>query len=201
MQSIQCGGSNFLLRYFPTLFYLILFWCLSLWAWWSIAQYLMGGWPPGLHPAGRGGNVPWTMSYAHHDLISSSAQYLFAFTCTSLSLSYLTFSGAAHGPIPIFGPFIPTIASQNSTLPFLGKRGISIFGNHTSYTYVTFSCAGVFSTAKRHTLDASTFGTLQHLIHTTSCSPHSTVWWRSYSREIFMGIWAGTLSLTFPTLI
>ena len=126
---------------------------------------------------------------------------LYAFASIYLSSGYLTSSSTTHGPIPIFGPFIPTIASQNSTLPFLGKRGISIFGNHTSYTYVTFSCAGVFSTAKRHTLDASTFGTLQHLIHTASCSPHSTVWWRSYSREIFMGIWAGTLSLTFPTLI
>ena len=201
MQSIQRGGNNFLLRYFPTLFYLILSWCLSLWAWLSTGQYLMGGWPPSLHFVGRGGNVPWTMSLAHHYLISSSAQYLSAFTCTSLSSGYLTSSGAAHGPIPIFGPFIPTIASQNSTLPFLGKRGISIFGNHTSYAYVIFSYVGVFSTAKRHAPDTSAFGTLQHLIHTASCSPHSTVWWRSYSREIFMGIWAGTLSLTFPTLI
>ena len=64
------------------------------------------------HLAGRGGNVPWKMSLAHHYLISSSAQYLSAFTCTSLSSSYLSSSSAAHGPIPIFGPFIPIIASQ-----------------------------------------------------------------------------------------
>ena len=135
----------------------------------------MASWPPGLYTTGRGGNVPQTMSPAHHDLISSSAQYLSAFTCASLSSGYLTSSGAAHGPIPIFGPFIPTIASRNSTLPLIGKKGISIFGNHTSYAYVTFSCASVFSSRKGHTLDASTSRMLQHLIHTASYSPRSMV--------------------------
>ena len=113
MQSIQCDGSNFLLRYFSTLFCLILLWCLSLRACLSAAQYLMGGRPPNLHPTGQGGNVPETMSSAHHDLISSSAQYLSTFTYTSLSSGYLTSSGAAHGPIPIFGPFIPTMRMTN----------------------------------------------------------------------------------------
>ena len=158
----------------------------------------MGGWPPGLHPTSRGGNVPRTMSPAHHDLISSSAQYLSTFTCTSLSSGYLTSSGTAHGSIPIFRPFIPIIAPRNSTLPLLRKKEISIFGNHTSYAYVSFSCINVFSTRKGHTPDTSAFGMLQHLIHIASYSPRSMVWWRSYNGEIFMGI---TLPFTFLTLI
>ena len=104
MQSIQCSGSSFLLKYFPTLFCLIFLWCLSLWAWLSTGQYLMGGWPPSLHPTSRGGNVPQTMSSARHDLISSSTQYLSTFTYTSLSSGYLTSSSTTHGPIPIFRP-------------------------------------------------------------------------------------------------
>ena len=139
----------------------------------------MASWPPGLYPTGRGGNVPRTMSPAHHDLISSSAQYLSTFTCTSLSSGYLTSSGTAHGSRPIFGPFIPIIAPRKSTLPLLRKKEISIFGNHTSYAYVTFSCINVFSTRKGHTPDTSAFGMLQHLIHIASYSPRSMVWWRS----------------------
>ena len=43
MQSIQCGGSSFLLRYFPTLFCLIPTWCLSMSVWLSVTLFLMKG--------------------------------------------------------------------------------------------------------------------------------------------------------------
>ena len=40
-----------------------------------------------------------------------------------LSMSYLTSSNMAHDPIPISGPFFPTITPQNSTILLLGKKG------------------------------------------------------------------------------
>ena len=39
-----------------------------------------------------------------------------------LSLGYLISLDIAHGPIPIFGTFFPTITPQNSTLLLLGKK-------------------------------------------------------------------------------
>ena len=113
MQNIQCGGDSFFPRYFSILCWLISFLYLSFQAWLSTAQYLMGGRPLGLHPAGRGGIVPPATSSAHHELISSLAQYLSTFTYTSLSSGYLTSSRAAHGPIPISRPFIPTVFILN----------------------------------------------------------------------------------------
>ena len=43
LQSIQCGGNNFLFRYFSAFLYLIPIWCLSLWVWSSSALFLMKG--------------------------------------------------------------------------------------------------------------------------------------------------------------
>ena len=113
MQNIQCGDDSFFPRYFSILCWLISFWCLFFQVWLFVAQYSMGDRPLGLHLAGRGGIVPRATSSAHHELISSLAQYLSTFTYTSLSSGYLTSSGAAHGPIPISRPFIFTVFILN----------------------------------------------------------------------------------------
>ena len=109
MQSNQCGGSNFLLRYFSLLFCLISFCRLSIQARFPTTHYLMGSWTLGLRTVGQGGIAPRTTSFTHHVLTSSSTQYLSAFICTGLSSSYLMSSGVTYGPIFSFWPFIPTI--------------------------------------------------------------------------------------------
>ena len=116
MQSIQCGGSSFLPRYFSILYCLISFLCLSFQARLPATQYLMGGRTLGLYTVGRGGIAPRITSPAHHDLTFSSAQYLSAFIYTCLS------SGTAHGSVSLSRPFIPTIVPWNSTLSLLGEK-------------------------------------------------------------------------------
>ena len=68
----------------------------------------MGSQTLDLYTIGRGGIALQTTSPTHYVLTFSSAQYLFAFICIGLSSGYLMSSGAAHGPIFSFGPFIPT---------------------------------------------------------------------------------------------
>ena len=98
----------------------------------------------------------------------------------------------AYDLIPISGPFIPTIASLNFHFLLLIKRGILIFGNHPSHSYVTSFCAGFFSTAKGHAFDSSASEMLQHLLPTFYGVMEILRW------KNFMGIWVGTLLLTFP---
>ena len=63
-------------------------------------------------------------------------------------------SDTDHGPITIFGPFIPIIVSRNSTFLLLKKkRGFRFLGDYFPHTYVISFCAGVLSTAKRHAPD------------------------------------------------
>lgn len=68
----------------------------------------MSGQTLGLHRVGQRGIVPLATSPAHHDLISTSAQYLSAFTYTSLSSGYLMSSSMASGLMPISRPFNTT---------------------------------------------------------------------------------------------
>jgi len=58
MQSIQCGSSSFLLKYFSILFCLIFFWCLSFQARLPATQFLMGGHILGLHSISWVGIAP-----------------------------------------------------------------------------------------------------------------------------------------------
>ena len=85
-------------------------------------------------------------------------------------VSTYLFSSTAYGLIPISGPFIPTISKFHSSTP--RKKGILIFGNHPSHSYVISFCAGVFSIAKRHAPDASASRMLQHLLHMAPYPPH-----------------------------
>ena len=63
-------------------------------------------------------------------------------------------SDTDHGPVTIFGPFIPIIVSRNSTFLLLKKkRGFWFLGDYFPHTYVISFCAGVLSTAKRHAPD------------------------------------------------
>ena len=125
---------------------------------------------------------------------------LHAFISIYLSLDYLMSSGTAHGLIPVSGPFIPTIAPRNSFFFSLGKRGISIYWQLSFSLFVISFCAGVFSTAKRHALDALASGTLPHLFHSALCPLRSMVWWRSYDGEILWGFGMELSHLLFPSL-
>jgi len=113
MQSIQCDSNNFLLRYFPTLFCLIPLWRLSFQARLLITLFLMDGqtiWP--------------LLCFAEEVLLLRQCPQLlmtrlfpwlinlYAFVNIYLSLGYLTSLGTTHSPIPIYGPFIPTIISN-----------------------------------------------------------------------------------------
>ena len=114
-------------------------------------------------------------------------------------VSTYLFSSTAYGLIPISGPFIPTISKFHSSTP--RKKGILIFGNHPSHSYVISFCAGVFSIAKRHAPDASTSRMLQHLLHMAPYPPpRSTVWWRSYGGEILWWFGRELSRLLFPFL-
>ena len=84
---------------------------------------------------------------------------LLACLTTHLSLSFMTSSSPAHGPISLFRPFILTIAPQNSTLSFLEKSGISISGNHISHACIISSRVGVFSPTNERAPNTSTSGT------------------------------------------
>ena len=119
MQSIQCGGSSFLLRYFSILFCLISFWCLSFQVQLFAAPYLIGGQTLGLHTVGRGGIAPRKALPIHHDLTFSLAQHPSAFICTFLSLDYLMSSGVANDPLFLCGPFIAKYSFCNFFVRFL----------------------------------------------------------------------------------
>ena len=113
---------------------------------------------------------------------------LYASISINLSSDYLMSSNTSHGPLPIYGPFIPTIAPRNFTLLLLGKkRGFQSSNNYPSHFYVIFFCAGVFSTTKKHAPDASASRTLQHLFYMALCPPRSMVWWKSCGGEILWG--------------
>ena len=125
---------------------------------------------------------------------------LHAFISIYLSLDYLMSSGTAHGLIPVFRPFIPTIAPRNSFFFPWEKGGFQFLGNYPFHSYVISFCAGVFSTAKRHTPDASASGTLPHLFHSALYPLRSMVWWRSYDGEILWGFGMELSRLLFPSL-
>ena len=85
-------------------------------------------------------------------------------------------SDKAHGPIYIPGPFIPTIAPQNSTLLLLEKKGDFDIPKITLLcSYVTSFFIGVFSITQKHALDISAFGIRLHLIFMATCSLRSMV--------------------------
>ena len=63
---------------------------------------------------------------------------LHAFISIYLSLDYLMSSGTAHGLIPVFGPFIPTIAPRNSFFFFLRKKGDFNFLATILFTLMSF---------------------------------------------------------------
>ena len=90
-------------------------------------------------------------------------------------------SDKAHVQIYILGPFIPTIALQNSTL-LLSKKKKGYFDITTITllcSYAISVCVGVSLTTQKHAHDVSTSGTCLHLFFAALCSPCSTVWWRS----------------------
>jgi len=149
----------------------------------------------------REGTSPWTTFPTPHDQTPSTDHCPVGLHHHYLSSNYLMSSDTAHGPITIFGSFIPIIAHQNSTLLLLRKKGGFRFPSDCfPHTYVISFCVGVFSTAKRHALDASTSRMLQHLFHSAPCPPCPTVWWRSYGGEILWGFgWELSRSL-FPSL-
>ena len=106
-------------------------------------------------------------------------------------------SGMAHDPIPISGPLIPTIALWNSTFLLLGKKGDFDFLVNTLPTLMSLLSMQVSFQLLRGTLltlgiwDASAFisyGTLSPTFY----SVMKILQWRN-----FMGIWVGTLPLTF----
>ena len=123
---------------------------------------------------------------------------LHAFISIYLSLDYLMSSSTAHGLILVSGPFIPTIAPRNSFFFSLGKRGISIYWQ-LSFSLLChfFLCRCLFNCKEARSWrfgiwDASTFisfGTLSPTFY----GMMEILWWRN-----FMGIWDGTLPLTFP---
>nr|POE57240.1 hypothetical protein CFP56_01893 [Quercus suber] len=59
---------------------------------------------------------------------------LLAFASTYLSSGYLTSSSAAHSPISLSGPFIPSIDPRSSTLSFLGDKWDFIFSTKEEAT-------------------------------------------------------------------
>ena len=78
VQSIQCGGSNFFLRYFSILCWFNPFPSLSFQARLPTTRYLMGGQTLDFHSIGRERVAPQTMSFIHYAHTSSLAQQ---FTC------------------------------------------------------------------------------------------------------------------------
>ena len=127
---------------------------------------------------------------------------LYASISIYLSSNYLISSSTAYDPIPIFRPFIPTIAPRNSTLLLLEKKkgGFQFSGNYLSHSYVISFYASIFSTAKRHAPNSLASGMLHHLFLTRPCLPRSTVWWRSYSGKILLGFGRKLSRLLFPSL-
>ena len=85
-------------------------------------------------------------------------------------------SGATHGPIFSFRPFIPTITLPNPTLSILEEKWDFNFTQaYFPHTYVISSRVGVFSPAKEHAPHASASGTPQHLLRTAPYPPRSTM--------------------------
>ena len=82
---------------------------------------------------------------------------LHAFISIYLSLDYLMSSGTAHGLIPVFRPFIPTIAPRISFFFPWEKGGFQFLGNYPFHSYVISFCAGVFQ------MQRGTLLTLRHL--------------------------------------
>ena len=63
----------------------------------------------------REGTSPWTTFPTPHDLTPSTDHCPVGLHHHYLSSDYLMSSDTDHGPITIFGPFIPIIVSRNST--------------------------------------------------------------------------------------
>ena len=74
VQSMQCSGSSFFLRYFSILCWLNPLWSLSFQARLPTTWYLIGGRTLGFHSIGWGRVAPRTTSSVHYDQTSSSAQ-------------------------------------------------------------------------------------------------------------------------------
>ena len=80
------------------------------------------------------------------------------------------------------------------------KVGFQFPGNCPPHSYVISFCAGVFSTAERHTPDTLASGMLQHLFHLVPCPLCPVVWWRSCDGEILWGFGRELSRLIFPSL-
>ena len=149
----------------------------------------------------RGGTSPRTTFPVPHDRTPSTYHCLVGLRHYYLFSDYLMSLDTAHGPISIFGPFIPTITPRNSTLLLLGKKGMSIsWWLPSSLLCHFFMCKCLFNCKEacfwcfgiQDTPTFISFGALSPM----SYGVMEILQWRR-----FMGIWAETLLLTFSLLI
>ena len=150
----------------------------------------------------RGGTSPRTTFPVPHDQTPSTYHCPIGLRHYYLSSDYLMSLDIAHGPISIFGPFIPTITPQNSTLLLLGKKGdvdflVTAFLTLISFLYVQVSFQLQRSTllTLRHPRHSNIYFIWRFIAHVLWCDGDPTV-------ETFYGDLGGnSLAHFFPPYI